>query len=258
MTTPLVSVITPVFNAVELLPATLRSVQNQTFVDWEHVLIDDGSTDGSRELISEAAAMEPRIRLLQMPVRGGPAKARNEGLRASRGQYVAFLDADDLWLPQKLDHCIAFMEMRNYSFVFHDYRHMSHDGQKTGALISGPDELNFQNLHTRRGVGSCLTVVMKRKQLPDFHFPEDYYGLNEDFVAWLRLLKKGNVGYRLPEDLGRYRLSRASRNGSRIASASACWRIYRHESKLSLGRTFHWWTQYAWHAFWMHRRATPQ
>ena len=80
----------------------------------------------------------------------------------------------------------------------------------------------------------------------------------EDFVAWLRLVRKGHVGRRLPEDLGRYRLSETSRNGNRIASAAACWRIYRNESKLPFGLALNWWTQYAWRAFWMHRRAVPR
>src|SRR5712691_6442275 len=89
---PLVSVITPVFNAVQFLPQTLRSVQNQSLDNWEHLLVEDGSTDGSLELIQEAAAVDPRIRLLQTQGRSGPARARNLGLEDARGEYAAFLD----------------------------------------------------------------------------------------------------------------------------------------------------------------------
>lgn len=257
MSLPLVSIITPVFNAVEFLPDALRSLQSQTLSDWEHILVDDGSTDGSFELIVEAAAADPRIRLLRTQGRSGPAKARNQGLACARGKYVAFLDADDFWLPQKLERCIASMKANNYTFIYHDYRHISRDGKRTGAVIAGPERLDMQTLHTHRGVG-CLTVIISFEQLSDFRFPEDHRGLNEDFVAWTRLLKKGHIGYRLPEDLGRYRLSEASRNGNRLASAAACWRIYRNESKLSLGLALNWWAQYAWRAFWMHRRAAPR
>src|SRR5258707_11989556 len=91
---PLVSVITPVFNGAEFLTEALRSVQNQTLRDWEHILVDDGSTDGSSELIEEAAAADSRVRLLRTRERCGPAKARNQGLGCARGKYVAFLDAD--------------------------------------------------------------------------------------------------------------------------------------------------------------------
>ena len=254
---PLVSVITPVFNAVEFLPEALRSVHSQTLSDWDHILIDDGSTDGSFELIEEAAAADSRLHLLRTKGRIGPAKARNQGLECALGKYAAFLDADDLWLPQKLQHCTAWMNFNNYNFIFHDYRHISRDGKKTGAVIAGPDRLDLQSLHTCRGAG-CLTVVLDLEQLPDFRFPTDHDDLNEDFVAWLRLVRKGHLAYRLPEDLGRYRLSETSRNGNRIASAVACWRIYRNESKLPFCRALNWWTQYAWHAFWMHRRAVPR
>jgi teichuronic acid biosynthesis glycosyltransferase TuaG len=255
---PLVSVITPVFNAVEFLPEALRSVQSQTLSDWEHILVDDGSTDGSVELIQETAAADSRLCLLRTRGRSGPARARNQALECARGKYAAFLDADDLWLPQKLNHCVAWMKSNNHSFVYHDYRHISRDGKKTGELIAGPNCLDLQKLHTRRGVGSCLTVVINLQELPGFQFPIDHNDLNEDFVAWLRLLREGHLGYRLPEDLGRYRLSETSRNGNRIASAVACWRIYRNESRLPFGRALNWWTQYAWHAFWMHRRAVPR
>ncbi len=233
--TPLVSVITPVFNAVEFLPETLRSVQNQTLSDWEHILVDDGSTDGSIELVQQVAAADSRLRLLRTEGRGGPAKARNQALE-----------------------CVTWMKSNNHSFIYHDYRHISRDGKKTGALIAGPNRLDLQRLHTRRGVGSCLTVVINLQELPDFQFPIDHHDLNEDFVAWLRLLRKGHLGHRLPEDLGRYRLSETSRNGNRIASAVACWRIYRNESKLSFGLALSWWMQYAWHAYWTHRRAVPR
>ena len=107
---PLVSVITPAYDAAEFLPDALRSVQTQTLSDWEHILVDDGSTDGSLELIQEAAAADPRIRLLRTQGRSGPARARNQGLECASGKYAAFLDADDLWLPQKLKHCVAWMK----------------------------------------------------------------------------------------------------------------------------------------------------
>ena len=254
---PRVSVITPVFNAVEFLPQTLRSVQTQSLDDWEHILVEDGSTDGSAGLLEKAALADSRIRLLRTPGRSGPARARNLGLECARGEYAAFLDADDLWLPHKLKHCVAWMMSNNYAFIYHDYRHISRDGKKTGALITGPDRLDFQSLHTRRGAG-CLTVIINLGELPDFRFPVDHNDLNEDFVAWLRLLKKGHFGHRLPEDLGRHRLSKTSRNGNRVASAFACWRIYRNESRLPLARALNWWTQYAWNAFWMHRKAVPR
>jgi glycosyltransferase involved in cell wall biosynthesis len=254
---PLISVITPVLNALEFLPDMLRSVQDQTLPDWEHILIDDGSTDGSLELMEQGAAPDPRFRLLRTQIRGGPAKARNLGLKYARGRYVAFLDADDLWLPEKLEHCIAWMKRYNYSFIYHDYRHLSGDGKKTGSLITGPDQLDLQSLHTHRGVG-CLAVVIDLQQLPNFKFPDDHPSLHEDFLAWLELLRRGHIGHRLAEDLGRYRPQVTSRNRKKFGSAIGIWHTYRNESKLPFGLALNWWMQYAWRAFWMHLRAAPR
>jgi len=254
---PRVSVITPVLNAAEFLSDAIASLRWQTLANWEHILVDDGSTDGSLELIKMAVSTDPRMQLLRSRGHSGPAKARNLGLEAASGDYVAFLDADDLWLPEKLDHCVSWMDSNDYDFVYHDYRLVSQDGKKIGAVIAGPDRLDSETLHTRRGVG-CLTVVLSRRRIQDFRFPEDHKGLNEDFVAWLRLLRGGHTGYRLPEDLARHRLSGTSRNANRLASAAACWRIYRDESDLPFGIAVKWWVEYAWRSFWMHRRAAPR
>ena len=256
MNTPLVSVITPVFNAAEFLTETIHSVRNQTYCDWEHILVNDGSTDGSAELIKKVAAADSRIHLLELERCGSPALARNRGIESARGKYIAFLDADDLWLPQKLERSVAWMESKSYGFIYHDYRAISRDGKKIGTLIMGPNRLDFQTLHTHRGTGGCLSVVIDREKVPDFEFP--YHYQHEDFLGWLRLVKKGHVGYRLPEDLGRYRVSKTSRSGNKIACAVACWRIYRNESNLRFGHALNWWMQYVWRAYWMHLKATPR
>lgn len=254
MTAPLVSVITPVFNAAKFLPETIRSVREQTLPDWEHILADDGSTDSSVEIIRQAGAADPRVRLIDAGNRGGPAKARNEALATARGRFVAFLDADDLWLPTKLERCVATMVSNSYSLAYHDYRHMSADGNKVGALITGPDALDWKALHTRRGVGGCLAVVIDREKVPAFRFPSHDCGRHEDFVAWAQVLKHGHIGHRVPEDLGRYRLSCGGRNSGKIGSAIECWRAYRRESQLPWARATSWWLQYAWNAYWMYRR----
>lgn len=235
MTAPLVSVITPVFNAAKFLPETIRSVREQTLFDWEHILADDGSTDSSVEVIRQAEAADPRVRLIDAGNRGGPAKARNEALAAARGRFVAFLDADDLWLPTKLERCLDWMAVNNRSFTYHDYRNISVDGRKVGGLITGPDVLDWKTLHTRRGVGS-LSVVIDCERIPDFRFPWHDCGRHEDFVAWAQVLKAGHIGYRVPEDLGRYRISNGGRNANKVGSAIECWRAYRRESHLPLQR----------------------
>jgi teichuronic acid biosynthesis glycosyltransferase TuaG len=255
---PRVSIITPMFNAARWLPETLASVQAQTLPDWEHLLIDDLSTDDSAAVVEAAARKDSRIRLLRAPRHLGPSEARNLAIDAARGRFLAFLDADDLWLPEKLARSIEWMTKHDYGFIYHDYRHISHDGALTGALIRGPEQLDLHSLHTRRGTGSCLSVVIDCDRIPGFRFPTDQSGLHEDFCGWLSLLRRGHTGYRLPADLGRYRTSPKSRSANKVAAALQTWRIYHSVSRVSPVRATSWWIQYAWNAFWLHRYARPR
>jgi glycosyltransferase involved in cell wall biosynthesis len=254
---PVVSVITPVYNAERWLPETLATMQAQTLTDWEQILVDDGSTDNSAAIAEAAAAADHRIRLLKTARNQGPSAARNLALDAARGRFIAFLDADDLWLPQKLSRCIAWMTAHGHGFIYHDYRQISADGASVGALIKGPEELNLRSLHTRRGTG-CLSVVIDRELIPHFRFPSHHDFLHEDFCAWLGLIQQGYVGRRLAADLGRYRLSEQSRSANKVFAAAESWRIYRDASKLSRMRAALWWMQYAWNGFWLHRAARPR
>jgi glycosyltransferase involved in cell wall biosynthesis len=255
---PLVSIITPVYNAARWLPETFATVRAQTFTDWEQILVDDGSTDGSLAIVEVEAAEDPRLRSLRTSGREGPSAARNLALEAARGRFIAFLDADDLWHPEKLARAVDWMTTHGYGFIYHDYRHMSHDGAHVGALITGPEELNMYTLHTRRGTGGCLSVVIDRKRVSGFHFPYNSRYIHEDFCGWLSIIQQGQLGYRLPADLGRYRLSANSRSSNKRRAVIDTWRIYREFSKLPPMRATLWWLQYVWNSFWLYRRARPR
>jgi teichuronic acid biosynthesis glycosyltransferase TuaG len=254
---PLVSIITPVYNAARWLPETLASVRDQTFTDWEQILVDDGSTDESVAIIEAARREDPRFRLIRTVRNMGPSAARNLALRAALGRFIAFLDADDLWLPEKLERSIQWMTEHHYSFIYHDYRHLSHDGARVGKIVRGPDTLTTRALHTRRGTG-CLTVVVDREAVQEFAFPPVAPFHAEDFCLWANLIRAGHIGHRMPEDLARYRLSPHSRSANKLRSALNAWHLYRHVSKLPLLRATIWWTRYAWNSFWLHRHAVPR
>jgi glycosyltransferase involved in cell wall biosynthesis len=254
---PLVSIITPVYNAARWLPETLATVQSQTFADWEHILVDDCSTDESSLIAQEAAAVDPRIRLIRSLNKQGPSAARNRALEAARGRYIAFLDADDIWHPEKLERSVEWLESNGYAFIYHDYRHLSNDGRLVGDLITGPQILNMRTLHTRRGTGGCLSMVLDRQQLPSFHFPRNFRYTHEDFCGWLSILQMGHVGHRLPFDLGRYRLTVNSRSSNKLTAIKNTWILYREYSKLSLVRAALWWTQYVCSCLLLYLRARP-
>ncbi|MGA7158722.1 MAG: glycosyltransferase family 2 protein [Acidobacteriaceae bacterium] len=255
---PLVSIITPVYNAARWLPETLATVRAQTFTDWEQILVDDGSTDNSLALVEAACEQDPRFRSLRTPQNEGPSAARNLALNAARGRFVAFLDADDLWHPDKLARAVEWMTTHNYGFIYHDYRHISYDGSLVGPLITGPEVLDMHALHTRRGTGGCLSMVIDRDRVPGFHFPHRYRYTHEDFCGWLSIIQRGENGHRLPFDLGSYRLSAHSRSSNKFRAVTDTWKIYREYSKLPVMRAALWWMQYVWNSFRLYRYARPR
>jgi teichuronic acid biosynthesis glycosyltransferase TuaG len=253
----LVSIITPVYNAARWLPDTLASVRAQSYKHWEHILVDDGSTDNSAYIIEGACLEDRRFRLLRTARNSGPSAARNRAIQGARGRFLAFLDADDLWLPDTLDRCLEWTTTHHFDFVYHDYRHISADGTGVGLLVKAPDVLDFKTLHIRRGYGGCLAFVIDRSAIPRVRFPVKCRYLHEDLCAWLGLVQHGHVGHRVPFDLGRYRVSENSRSANKWRSASETWAIYREVSHLPLLRAVHWFLRYAWDGFWLQRKARP-
>ncbi|MDE2400758.1 MAG: glycosyltransferase family 2 protein [Burkholderiales bacterium] len=257
MSDPEISIITPMYNARPWLAALFETTRHQSFQGFEHVLVDDRSSDGSAEEALRLSSGDARVKVLSMPQNSGPAAARNMAIEAARGRYLAFLDADDQWMPHKLEKQLAWMKHHGHAFTYHDYRHMSHHGDKLGSVVSGPDVLTLKSLHTHRGTGGCLSVMVDRNQLPWFRFPDLQRSLPEDFLAWLAIIQHGHHGHRLPEDLGRYRLTGASRSSNKLASALAVWHLYRHVEKLPASTALSWWLQYAWNARQLYKRARP-
>jgi teichuronic acid biosynthesis glycosyltransferase TuaG len=235
---PLVSVVTPVYRAAPFVGELVRCLLDQTFTDFEWICIDDCSPDDSIALI-EASRGTLDLKVLRMERNVGPSAARNAGLRVATGRYVAFLDADDLWLDEKLERQVRFMIDERHTFTFHDYRRMSADGSATGALVKGPGVVDWAMLHKRRGLG-CLTVMLERTVVPEALFPErdelEEHFIHEDFVAWSRLLLGGGKALRLPADLARYRIAPSSRSASTMRGARSIWHIYRVREKIPLIR----------------------
>ncbi len=259
MSAPEVTIITPMYNARPWLEGLLACTREQTFPHFEHIIIDDCSSDGSLEEAQRLAATDPRIKVLRAPKNGGPAAARNLGIAQSKGRFLAFLDADDLWLPNKLERQLAWMKQTGHAFTYHDYRHISHDGTKVGKLISGTDSMDLRALHVRRkGTCGCLSVMIDRQQIPNFKFPDIERALPEDFLAWLEVLKQGHIAYRLGEDLARYRLVPSSRSANKLGAAMAVWNLYYRVEGLPLPKAAWWWLQYAWNTKRLHRESSPE
>jgi teichuronic acid biosynthesis glycosyltransferase TuaG len=230
-----VSVITPARNAGPFIADALRSVKTQTFSNFEHIVVDDASTDNTRQIIKDAALRDARVKPIFLDTNIGPIASRNRAISQARGRYLSFLDADDIWLRSKLELQLGFMRHNNIAMSFTDYRHMSTDGTMVGRSIRGPDQVDWKTLHASRYIG-CLTVMLDRIYLPDFHFPSVFPALRaEDFLAWSKALRRVGVAYRCPGDLARYRLLKKSRSSNRVSAISNVWRLYRGVERIPVG-----------------------
>lgn len=221
---PRVSVIIPFHNEAATLGGALDSVAAQTVPDWEAVLVDDASTDAGTELAAARAAADPRFRLLRLPQNGGVAAARNAGIAAARGRFIAFLDADDLWLPQKLARQLPVLE-GGVPLVCSAYARINPAGENLG-VVRPP--LRFGHAQALNGnpVG-CLTAIWDRDRFPHARMPD--IPLHEDYAFWLSLLRNGDTGHGLQEVLAHYRVSPGSRSGRKWRAAQATWHILRGE-----------------------------
>ncbi len=228
MSVPRVSVVTPLYNAVRTLEATVASVQAQSMSDWEMFLIDDGSTDGSTELARELAQRDPRIHLLGWRDNRGAAEARNAGIRASRGRYLAFLDADDLWRPEKLAVQLDHMEATGAGFVFSGYRRMDAAGNPLGH-VRVPERVTYAMLLRENMIG-CLTAVYDTARFSRVEMP--LLRRRQDYGLWLRLLETGGEAHGINQVLADYRVGGGSLSSGRMTALAANWTLYREVAGL--------------------------
>lgn len=202
----LVSIITPNWNCAKFIGETIRSVQAQTYQNWEMIIVDDCSTDGSETVVEPYMREDKRIKFLRNPKNSGAAITRNYGLREAKGRWIAFLDSDDLWLPEKLEKQLAFMVENGYAFSYHEYTEMTEDGQDMGVYVSGIRKVSAFDMYACCWPG-CLAVMYDREMVGLIQIND--VKKNNDTAMWLKVVKKAPC-YLLKENLARYRRRRNS------------------------------------------------
>jgi teichuronic acid biosynthesis glycosyltransferase TuaG len=227
---PLVSIITPAYNAERFLPATIASVQSQTVADWEMLIADDCSRDGTRELVGQHAAADARIRLVGLERNSGPALARQAALDAAQGRFIAFIDSDDQWLAPKLERQLDFMRTTAAAFSFTAFRRIAGDGGEPGRLITVPERLSYAELLGNTAIATS-TAMIDRQQTGPFRMVKTYY---DDFALWLEITRRGFAAFGLNEDLMRYRVLGGSVSRNKARSALMVWRTYRDVEHLGV------------------------
>lgn len=196
----LVSIIMPSYNTAQYIADSIRSVQAQTYENWELLIVDDCSTDDTDGVVASFLS-DPRIRYLKNKVNSGAAISRNYALREAKGRWIAFLDSDDLWAPEKLERQILFMEKENCHFSYTCYREIDEASQPSGVTVHGPRHITQAGM-LRFCWPGCLTVMYDAQvvgllQIPDIR-------KNNDYAMWLRVIEKADCCL-LPEILASYR-----------------------------------------------------
>ncbi|MEG1577121.1 MAG: glycosyltransferase family 2 protein, partial [Clostridium sp.] len=219
----IVSIIVPVYNVRSYLADTIETVRNQTYPYWELILVDDCSTDGTKELL--AGYEGEQIRVLYQDCNQGAAKARNRGIDAASGRYLAFLDADDLWAPAKLEREIAYMRDKKAAFVFCSYEFADEAGIGNGKIAHVPTRLCYKQA-LKNTIIFTTTVLFDMHQLTkeDIRMPAVK---SEDTATWWRILRSGYTAYGLDEVLAYYRRPAQSLSSNKLEAIRRIWHLYR-------------------------------
>ena len=200
----LVSIIMPSYNCGQYVEDTIRSVQAQTYQNWEIIFMDDCSLDDTIKRVSELRSNDERIKLFQNQGNLGAAISRNNALREAKGRWIAFLDSDDIWEPTKLEKQIRFMEENGYAFSYTGYQEIDIESKPTGVFVSGPRHVTKQGMYNFCWPG-CLTVMYDREKVGLIQIED--IKKNNDYAMWLKVCKKADC-YLLDECLVSQRQSR--------------------------------------------------
>ncbi len=231
----MVSIIVPVFRAKEYIARTVDCVREQTYTDWELILVDDASDDGTADEIRHIIEKlgDERIRLIESEENRGAAHARNTGLDQARGRYIAFLDADDIWLPHRLETGMNYMrEHPSAGFVFSAYEFGDEEANGTGRIVHVPASLNFEQALSRTIIFTTTTLFdTEIVPIELIHMP---YIKSEDTATWWRILKAGHIAYGIDEVTAIYRRPAKSLSSNKIEALRRIWNLYRQVAHLSV------------------------
>lgn len=239
----MVSIIVPVYRAAPYIAETIEMVTKQTYQNWELLLIDDHSPDNSAEIIQSIIEKRSgrtlshsgdteRIHLIRKEKNKGAAMARNTGIERAKGRYIAFLDADDIWFPEKLEKELSFMEEKQAAFAFTAYEFGDEKARGTGKIVKVPERLTYRKALSRTVIFTSTVIFDTAKISKELiRMPAV---ASEDTATWWKVLRNGYTAYGLNETLAIYRRPVKSLSSNKFTALKRIWNLYRREEKLSL------------------------
>ena len=243
----LVSIITPVYNCEKLIEETIKCVINQTCANWELLLVDDCTLDKSADIIKQYAKKDKRIKYFKLNQNSGAAVARNKALKESKGRFIAYLDADDLWKPEKIEKQVNFMLKNNYAFTCTDYEKIMEDGTSLNKIVKIPKKVDY-NLFLRNTIIQTVGVMVDTKTTGKELLKMPNIRRRQDAATWCQLLKAGYDCYEVPENLSYYRVVNNSLSSNKLKAIRGTWKLYRDIEKLSLIKSCRCFAGYAFNA----------
>lgn len=228
---PLVSVVMPTYNCQRYIESAIRSVMNQSYSDWELIVVDDLSDDSTSALVQRLSDIDKRIRLVKNESNMGAAQSRNRGLELSVGDYVAFLDSDDIWCSEKLEHQLQIMRDSYAEISYTSYSIINETGNRCKSDYIVPESLTFDELLKENFIG-CSTVMVTREIADKYRFTNEFY--HEDYCLWLDILRNGHKSVGCTDVLVNWRYLSNSRSYDKKGSAVNRYRIYREHLGFSV------------------------
>lgn len=241
--TSLVSIIMPAYNAARFIEQAVESVAAQTYTNWELLIINDCSTDNTSEIICQLMEKYSQIRFFDQKINQGVAKTRNIAIDEAKGEYIAYLDSDDIWLPQKLEKQLAFMEKYQALVCFSAYQRINAESNDLNQ-VSIPAEITYTGLLKSNFIGN-LTGIYNAKKLGKCRLESIKH---EDYVAWLKLVKQAGKAYGINEVLARYRVYGESTSSNKLKTIAWQWKIYRRSENLNIFKSLYYMACYAYFA----------
>lgn len=247
---PLVSIITPCYNSAIFINATLDSILAQTYTSWELIVIDDKSTDNTAEIIEDFSQRHSNVKVIKLQKNAGVANARNIGLEYANGKYIAFLDSDDVWLPEKLSRQVQFMEERSLPMTFCAYHRIDEAGEIISRKIAAPKSVNYNQLLSHNVIIFSTSLTLK-SAIGNLKFKKAGH---EDWIFWLDLFKKCGKGYGINEPLTLYRIRSNSVSANKLKAIGYTWKILREHEKIGLLQAMYLFSKYACATVWKRLR----
>ena len=235
-----VSIVLPSYNSSLYISKAIESVIIQSFTSWELVIVDDCSTDNSIDIIKNLINSDSRIKLVELDKNSGAAVARNRGVEEANGRFIAFLDSDDTWHPDKLKNQVDFMLKNDYAFSYTAY----HKVDENGVFLSEvniPKRTSYNELLKTCVIG-CLTAMYDTDKLGKVYFP--LIRKRQDFALWLKILKLTPYAYGLNEDLANYTVRSDSISANKFKAAQYNWYLYRNIEKLNIFKSIYYFSHY--------------